>query len=100
MFERLWGKGEVVIFPLICSGSTVRFANLEEVWTLSMNFFHRSLEGFHKVKDSRNEAVVLLNIIRLHKIAAGAHINDLGVDRSEFGSQERHHFNEVKSLKG
>lgn len=84
---------DALFFSLIVPPA--KFADIEKAWTQSMGYFQRSLDGFHKVKDNRNESGVLLNIIRLHKIAAKAHMSDLGSERMEFGPQERHHFNEV-----
>ena len=57
--------------------------------------FERGLEGFCKVKDSKNEAIMLLNIIRLHKVAAKAHLTDVENTTKEFCGPGRHHFEEV-----
>ena len=59
-----------------------------------MGYFERGLEGFHKVKDTKNEAVVLLNIVRLHKIAAQAHFATME-SANQFSGPHRHHFEEV-----
>ena len=59
-----------------------------------MSLFERGLEGFHKVKDTKKEAVVLLNIVRLHKIAAQAYIAAMETT-NQFSEPQRHHFEEV-----
>lgn len=74
-------------------GST--FQDLERLWKHSMGLFERGLEGFHKVKDTKNEAVVLLNIVRLHKIAAQAYIAAME-NTNQFSGPQRLHFEEVR----
>ena len=60
-----------------------------------MGTFDRGLEGFRKVKDKKNEVVVLMNMTRLHKIAAQVHITSMAQTTKQFCGPARHHFEEV-----
>ncbi|XP_076460527.1 erythroid differentiation-related factor 1-like isoform X2 [Babylonia areolata] len=66
------------------------FGDLESAWTSSLNHFGQGLQCFHKVKDSKNETIVMLNITRLHRIAFHAYKNVKDEQEDVIRAMRRH----------
>ncbi|KAK7498450.1 hypothetical protein BaRGS_00010404, partial [Batillaria attramentaria] len=76
---------------MLTNGAT--FASMEEYWwTESKELFEKGLEGFREVGDVKNEAIILLNMARLHRVAARALTNVMENTTLQFSEEERHHY--------
>lgn len=64
----------------------------EHWWTESNMMFEKGLEGFREVGDVKNEAIILLNMARLHRVAARAFTNITENTTMQFSEKERHHY--------